>query len=98
VQPQWRAAPLEQVILTEWDGEYVVYHRPSGKTHFLNVPGVTLLSDILMDTSSLEKSAQSLAHSLGIEADAKFLEHVEALLLRFEELGLTERVQVDDVW
>jgi PqqD family protein of HPr-rel-A system len=95
VQPQWRAVPLEQVILTEWDGEYVAYHRPSGKTHFLNAPGVTLLSDILVYPSSLEKSTRSLAHSLGIEADAAFLEHVKALLLRFEELGLVERVQTD---
>lgn len=73
----------------------MVYHRPSGKTHFLNEPSVTLLSSILVEPRTLERGAQTLARSLGVEADAGFLHHVEALLLRFEELGLVERVQTD---
>lgn len=72
----WRASPAEHYSWASWPDGEVLYHRPSGKTHFLNASGAELLRQLLA------------APGQSFEADDALLE----LLLRMEALGLVERV------
>lgn len=73
---RWRAAPAAQFSWADWSDGHVLYHRLSGKTHFLNEAGATLLRELLADPGE------------AFEAD----ESLHGLLLRFEALGLVERM------
>jgi hypothetical protein len=73
---RWKAAPAAQFAWADWSDGHVLYHRPSGKTHFLNEAGASLLRELLA------------APSEAFEAD----ESLRGLLLRFEALGLVERM------
>ena len=73
---RWRAAPATEFAWADWPDGHVLYHRPSGKTHFLNDAGATQLRELLA------------APGEAFEAD----ESLRDLLLRFEALGLVERL------
>jgi PqqD family protein of HPr-rel-A system len=81
---RWQAAAPELLDWAGWDGQYVVFHRPSGKTHLLNGETLLLLTRILDTPRSLPEVAGELA-AAGIAVD-----DTEALgmLLRLEDLGL----------
>lgn len=72
----WRAAPAGQFVWAHWGDGHALFHRPSGKTHFLNEAGASLLRELLA------------APGDPFEADPS----LHDLLLRFEALGLVERV------
>lgn len=70
----------------------MVHHRPSGKTHFLNSASSLLLREILLDPMDPETASAHLAAAQGSDPEPEFEEYVAGLLIRFEELGLVERV------
>jgi PqqD family protein of HPr-rel-A system len=67
----------------------VVYHRPSGKTHFLNEPSARLLLTVLRQPTSVSAAASALAFE---DPAPAYVAAVADLLLRLEELGLVARV------
>ena len=71
-----------------------MFHRPSGKTHLLNAGGIILLREVLVEPLAAAEAADRLADSQGAVADDRFRQHIDALLRRFEELGLVERIAV----
>jgi PqqD family protein of HPr-rel-A system len=93
-QPLWKVVAQSQLCWAEW-GDSVLYHRPSGKTHFLNTASTLLLSRLLLEPKTLDAITEAIAP---LRADPDPTEHadlqdyVEDLLLRFEELGLVERL------
>lgn len=86
--PQWRAVPREQLAWLSFDEQCVVYHRPSGKTHFLNAASAQLIREVLLEPRTAGSAAAGLA---GVEAGPDYVELVTGLLLRLEELGLVVR-------
>lgn len=82
---RWRAAPAEHVVWTSWDDDYVAYHRPSGKTHFLNASSHYLLTELLREP----RDVQAVADAFGDSS----LAEVAAMLEHFEHLGL-----IEDAW
>jgi hypothetical protein len=78
-QTGWRAVPADQLSWADWDSGHALYHRLSGKTHFLNPTGAALLRELLANPGE--------AYEID-EAD----QGVRELVLRFEMLGLVERV------
>lgn len=68
--------PPAQFAWAHWSDGHVLYHRPSGKTHFLNEAGAALLRELLANPAET------------FDADPA----LQGLLLRFETLGLVERV------
>lgn len=72
---RWAAAPAAHFAWADWSDGHVLYHRPSGKTHFLNEAGAALLRELLADPGEAFAADESL----------------HGLLLRFEALGLVER-------
>jgi len=91
--PAWRwiATPSGNLRWSEWEGDCAVYHRPSGKTHFVNAATRILIGRILSAPCDAAAAADALAHIQGVEPDDAFRTHVWGLLVRLEELGLVER-------
>ena len=80
----WLAAKPEALDWASWDGEHVVFHRPSGKTHLVNAAAFHLLTRILVEPCALAR-VQSELEQVGIEQpEPDTLE----LLQWLDELGL----------
>jgi len=69
----------------------VIYHGPSGKTHFVNASTAFLLEHGLDPPATVESAAQAVAEARGVAADDELRADVSDTLLRLEELGLIER-------
>jgi len=52
---------------------HVLYHRPSGQTHFLNEGGALLLRECLLEPRDAVQAARALADLQGAEPDPQFL-------------------------
>jgi PqqD family protein of HPr-rel-A system len=89
---RWRARPSHDLIWSDFGDTYVVYHRPSGKTHFLNAATAELLEQVLAEPRSARAAAEELAAREGAVGDAAFFSAVAQSLLHLEHLGLVERV------
>lgn len=71
----------------------MVYHRSSGKTHFLNIGTCLLLREVLLEPLDAPEAATRLARLQGARVDDRLFEHVAQLLTRLDELGLVRRIQ-----
>ncbi len=89
--PAWRAGSPQDLVWTEFGDDCVVYHRPSGKTHFLNAATAVLLEEILTVPRDAHAAAEALAAREEAEGDAAFFAAVADSLLHLEYLGLVER-------
>jgi PqqD family protein of HPr-rel-A system len=72
------------------DGLTLVFHRPSGATHFLDSPApemLALLADAPMDAATL---TSRLCAQLGMETDDEALAVVEARLAELVASGLVQ--------
>lgn len=88
---RWRAGPAEELAWADLGDAYAVYHRPSGRTHFLNAATADLLANVLAEPRSAEAAAHELAAREGAPADEAFRAAVAESLLFLEHLGLVER-------
>lgn len=89
---RWQAAPAGHYTWADYDGDFVLFHRPSGQTHFVNAATVILLSEVLREARDLEEAAGDLAAAQQAGVGPDFAPRVLGLLLRLEELGLVERI------
>jgi PqqD family protein of HPr-rel-A system len=87
---RWRATEASATLWAEWDGEYVAYHAPSGRTHLLNAASALLIREVLREPRSGIDAATELAGLQGTTADEEFVDSVASLLLRLDETGLIE--------
>lgn len=87
---RWRVASGSPFAWMHSDSGHVLYHRPSGQTHFLNEGAMLLLVRCLLEPHDADEAARTLASLQQAEPDARFLEHVSDLLLHLESLGLIE--------
>ena len=88
----WRSAPQDDRVWLDWTAGGAVYHRPSGKTHFVNAATVLLLREVLREPTDETSASRALLAAQGLSDQPEFLDHVRRLLLRLEQLGLVERV------
>jgi len=77
-------------VWADWGEDCVLYHRRSGQTHFLNRSSATLLQRVLREPVDAEAASRALDEA---KASPEVLDHLIGVLLRFEELGLVERVR-----
>lgn len=82
---RWRAVDPLDIAWIGWEESFVAYHRPSGKTHFLNAFSHWLLTEFLIEPTTLGEVQSATSD----DANAG---EISALLERFEELGLLVRV------
>jgi len=89
--PAWRARPADEVVWLALDDDYVLYHRGSGKTHFLNAASKYLLRDVLTAPKTAAEAAAELARHEGVAAEPKFVIVVRQTLEQLDHLGLIDR-------
>lgn len=87
----WRAAPVGDIRWVEWDGDYIAFHRPSGKTHLLNATSELLLTHILGEPRTIAEIIDALGDPPDGIQEAEYVGDMLVLLDRFEQLGLVER-------
>ena len=88
---RWRAVSPGQIAWARWNDQFAVYHRPSGKTHFLNAASVLLIEHILLEPGDVETAARMLSqHTEGAYCDAAYVRHVADTIRRLEQIGLLE--------
>lgn len=87
---RWRAAGHEAVRWERLGDDYVAYHRPSGKTHFLNGASRVLLCEILTEPKPLAQIGREFAAGAE-DLPGDFTAELLAMLSRFEQLGLVTR-------
>jgi len=92
VGPSWRAGRADELVWAEFGADVAVYHRPSGKTHFLNAVTALLLKDVLVQPKNSFEAAAELADRQAAVAGSDFLAAVSASLEHLEHLGLVDRV------
>jgi PqqD family protein of HPr-rel-A system len=78
-------------LWADWGDLSVLYHCPSGKTHFINASTAFLLEQGLDQPATVESAAQAVAEVRGVAADDELRADISDTLLRLEELGLIER-------
>jgi PqqD family protein of HPr-rel-A system len=88
----WRAAPPEDLVWNTWDDEFVVFHRPSGRTHFLNAASAEIITRHLSRPASTVDIADAYPSPDETINAEHHLEDILSLLERFEHLGLIKRV------
>jgi PqqD family protein of HPr-rel-A system len=87
----WRASPVEDIAWIPFDDEYVAYHRPSGKTHFLNAATHRLLTDLLVEPASVATVAAAFAAVSSASPVGDLEKELRATLAHLESLGLVGR-------
>ena len=89
---RWKSAGAADCLWAGWDGSFVLFHRPSGRTHFVNAATALLLQRVLASPRDAASASLELAAAQHSEHSPDFLRHVEDLLVRLEDLGLVTRV------
>lgn len=87
---RWQAADSASFAWCQYPDGYVVYHRPSGKTHFLNASAFLLLTEILDRPKTAEQAAGDLIDNSDL--DTPPAAELAATLEHFAYLGLVNRV------
>lgn len=93
---RWQCRCPDDLLWADFGDQFVVFHRPSGQTHFLNESAAVLLIDVLASPTTLEEAARALLGELDDrptpgEPSRELRERVLRMLVRFEELGLVQR-------
>ena len=91
----WRVPHASALHWREWDGEFVVYHEPSGDTHRLNTLAARVLHLLIAEEMSQETLTARLVGNDGEQTpDLRDGEEPRAVLVdllhRLAELGLIE--------
>jgi PqqD family protein of HPr-rel-A system len=88
---QWRAVPQDTLLFAHWEGQSVLFHEPSGRTHLLNEATVVLLTRILLEPRTAGDACRELADDDALAGDPEYSAGVQDALLWLEDLGLVER-------
>ncbi|MBV6416840.1 MAG: hypothetical protein CMLOHMNK_01455 [Steroidobacteraceae bacterium] len=80
-----------QCLWADWDDLAVLYHRPSGKTHFVNAATAFLLELFIDAPVTLDAATRALAAEQGRPVDADLGAHVADTVERLLDVGLIER-------
>ena len=85
---RWQVNDPGSLMWEQWDGEYVVYHVPSGTTHFLNATGGLILHRLVEGDADARGLAEVISQETGVVVDGQLTAQVESILIRFSQLGL----------
>lgn len=88
----WRRPNLSSLHIENWAGEFTIFQRESGKTHFLNEMGLRILIILDQSPASLDTLCQKLSKYFTVQLDSQFSGQIARTLLRYEALGLVEKV------
>jgi PqqD family protein of HPr-rel-A system len=87
---RWQAAALADLCWAQFGDQWAVYHRPSGKTHFVNAATARLLRELLTRPHTVNEVLPELLAAASPTEHAEIRVTAGELLLRLEELGLVD--------
>ncbi|MEX2216151.1 MAG: HPr-rel-A system PqqD family peptide chaperone [Phycisphaeraceae bacterium] len=87
---KWTVRPQADLRWRCWDGEYVVFHPPSGDTHFLNPIAGEVLRYLEHRAGGVVELSHHLSDTFELPADEDLANQVRHCLAQFRELGLIE--------
>jgi len=90
--PTFRTQFLQHCRTHPIDGMTLVFHRPSGTTHFLDSPAPEMLDLLAAAPMDAARLTSALCARLGLDEDSEARTVVEARLAQLVDAGL---VQVD---
>ena len=90
--PRWRVLSPDQLLWADCGDAFAVFHRPSGKTHFVNLATALLLREVLVAPTTAEQAAVQLAKAAGVADGTGSPPPVVELLQHLETQGLVERL------
>lgn len=91
--PKWQCArPPNEILWAHFDDDYVAFHRPSGKTHFLNAASYLLICEVLTEARDLKAIVGEFVADEHDSDPAAYASQMRAMLDHLENLGLVERV------
>ena len=80
----------------EWDDRYVLYHRASQKTHYLNQTSASILHCLTESPYTADPLADTLAEESGEPLSDGFRSSIAEMLQHLEKQGLAMRVRITD--
>ena len=90
------AARENEFSWEEWDDRFVLFHRLSQKTHYLNATSAIVLQCLVESPYTAETLADTLARESGEPLSDELRSSIAGLLRRFETQGLAVRAQITD--
>ena len=90
--PAWCCQSPDDIAWAAFDDDYVAYHRPSGKTHFLNESSKRLICEILNERRTLAEVVEAFDALSDVDERNQYNRQMKATLDHFENLGLIDRV------
>ena len=90
-QLKWQQNPDDDFVWSACGDGFVIYHRPSGKTHLLNDASCRLLRDLLQEPMDLAAIAAEFEPGQDGSQSDDYLERMASMLRRLEQLGLIQR-------
>ena len=88
---RWLGCADDNVVWLDFAPDFVAYHRPSGRTHFLNESSKALLTEILAEPKDLNTILAVFSPAVADSMVDTYVEHMQAMLEHLEGLGLIER-------
>ena len=87
---KWCSRSSAEVVWFDAPPDFIAFHRPSGKTHFLNEASKVLLTELLTVPRDLGEILEAFSPNDDDEARRHVLP-MQDLLTHLEALGLIER-------
>ena len=91
----WQSVSFSSLQIKEWDEEFTVFQPDSGKTHFLNQMGMSIISNLDKSPATEAVICQFLMTQFQLAPDQDFSLQINKILNRFNALGLIEKVALD---
>jgi len=88
----YTAAPTSDLCWEEWDDRYVLFHRASQKTHYLNQTSAIVLQCLAESPYTADALADALAEETGEPLSDSLRGDIAKLLQRLEIQGLVVRI------
>ncbi len=85
---RWRSASADSIVWVSWGDSFIAFHRPSGKTHFLNASSHYLITELLREPAD----AASILRAFEIGDNDARQGEIQSLLEHLDELGLIDRI------
>jgi len=88
VMATWSLSPDGGLRWSSWGSGHILYQSSSGETHYLNETGAAVLHLLGQAPGTVADICRHLGMTGDTAADEALLDRVEALIARFDELGL----------
>lgn len=90
-EPRFVSVPPADLVCARWDDQCVLFHRSSGRTHFVNESTLMLLDRVLREPRDIASATEELARLSNLPLDERVRSHVHELMLRLDDIGLLVR-------